>query len=168
MSEPRKHLIAWLHDAYAMEQKAIEILSHQAGRIENYPQLEKRIKQHLQETRWQAEQLESCLTGLGEDVGVMKAGLGKIAGNLVAMGTMFADDEIVKDTMAGAVFEHMEIAAYKVIIAAAEQIGETRVMNICSEILAQEEAMAEWLDDHIPDTTTTFLTRDNAGMEAKI
>jgi len=168
MSEPRKHLVAWLQDAYAMEQKAVEILSRQADRIENYPELDQRIAQHLQETRWQAEQIESCLEQMGEDTSMLKTGLGKVVGNLAGMGTMFTDDEIMKDTLANSVFEHMEIASYKIIIAAAEQIGESRVAQICREILAQEEAMAEWLDEHIPETTATFLSRDSAGLEAKV
>ena len=123
---------------------------------------------HLEETRWQAEKLEECLKKLKSDTSLLKTGAGKITGNLSAIATMFAPDEIMKDTMASSVFEHMEIASYKILIAAAEHAGEPEIAQTCREILKQEESMAAWLDENLPDTTVTFLTRDNAGMEARV
>src|SRR5688500_5632218 len=117
MTDPKKHLIAWLRDAYAMEQKAIEILSRQTERIDNYPEIDQKLRMHLEETRWQAEKLDECLKKLASDTSMLNTGAGKITGNLPAIATMFAPDEIMKDTMASSVFEHMEIASYKILIA---------------------------------------------------
>lgn len=168
MKDPKEHLIAWLKDAYAMEKQAIEILTRQADRIDNYPELTARLKQHLEETRWQASQIENCLEKLGSDTSSFKSGVGIVSANLKAMGTMFAPDEVIKDSMASTVFEHYEITNYKILIAAAEHAGEQEIANVCQQILQQEEAMADWLDEHIPETTMAFLARDSAGMEAKI
>lgn len=57
-------------------------------------------------------------------------------------------------------FEHMEIAAYKVLIAAAEACGDAETSAVCQRILAEEEAMAKWLSENIGDVTAKFLARE--------
>ena len=38
---------------------------------------------------------------------------------------------------------------------------------MCEQILAQEEAMAQWVLDNLPEVTQTFMLRDAEGVEAK-
>jgi len=83
------------------------------------------------------------------------------------VGGLFAGDEVVKGAMAGYVFEHFEIASYTALIIAAEEAGEADVARICRENLAEEEAMAEWLREHLPKVTKQFLQREEAGAPAK-
>jgi len=40
---------------------AISILEKQSTRLQHYPRMEAKVKEHLEVTRWQAEQVESCL-----------------------------------------------------------------------------------------------------------
>jgi ferritin-like metal-binding protein YciE len=61
MSQPEARLIQWLRDAHAMEQQAESMLTAQALRLDNYPELRARIEQHIIETRHQAQKLETCL-----------------------------------------------------------------------------------------------------------
>ena len=76
--------------------------------------------------------------------------------------------EIVKGAMASYVFEHMEIASYTSLMAAAQQAGDVETQRVCEQILAQEQAMAQWLLDNIPEVTQTFMARDATdGVEAK-
>lgn len=85
-----------------------------------------------------------------------------------AVGGMTASDEIIKGAMAGYVFECFEIASYTTLIAAAQSAGESEVAHVCGEILVQEEAMAEWLLEHLPQLTEEFLVRDlTPGVTAK-
>jgi ferritin-like metal-binding protein YciE len=51
MSESRKWLIQWLRDAHAMEEQAETMLNGQLSRLESYPDLKERIRQHIQETK---------------------------------------------------------------------------------------------------------------------
>ena len=60
-----ERLLQWLRDAHAMEKEAETMLTAQASRIENYPQLKSRIEMHVTETQDQARQLESCIERLG-------------------------------------------------------------------------------------------------------
>lgn len=158
----------WLRDAHAMEKQAEKMLESQASRLEHYPQLKTRIEQHLIETRGQAEKLEQCLALLGTDLSTMKDLGGKLAAFGQAMGGMMAGDEVMKGSLASYAFEHFEIASYKALIQAAEKVGKPEIAAICRDILQQEEAMAEWLAQHLDDTTRLFLERsEQDGLRAK-
>src|SRR5690606_32187588 len=87
---------------------------------------------------------------------------GKATATAQGLSGMFVSDEVVKATMASYTFEHMEIAAYKSLIAAAELAGDAETRRVCEAILAQEEAMAKWLGEHIATITQQFLQRDAA------
>ena len=168
MTAAREHLLNWLRDAPAMEQQAEQILEAQASRIDNYPKMKARIEQHLEETRGQQRLLESCLERLDSSPSAFKDTLGMMAAMGQSIAGMFAADEIVKGAMASYVFEHMEIASYTTLIAAAQQAGDLETQRVCEQILAQEEAMAQWLLDNLPEVTQTFMARDaTAGVEAK-
>lgn len=70
--------------------------------------------------------------------------------------------------MSGYVFENLEIATYTVLIAAAQEAGNTQTQMTCEQILPQEEAMADWLKEHLPEITQAFLARSaNPAQEAK-
>ncbi len=53
--------------------------------------------------------------------------------------------------------EHFEIACYRSLIAAAEEAGKPQVAEVCSEILEDEEAMADWIEEQIPEVTRLVL-----------
>lgn len=167
MSDPREHLHAWLRDAHAMEEQAITMLTSQSARLEHYPEVKAQIDKHLQETRDQAAMLERCL----ERVSGGTSGLKDIAAKMVAFGQglsgLFVDDEVVKGSLASYTFEQMEIASYKILIAAAEHVGDQETKRVCETILQQEVAMAQWLDEHAAAITRKFLERDQQGLTAK-
>jgi len=160
MNEVRENLIEWLRDAHAMEQQAEKMLTATADRLENYPELKAKLEAHCQETRQQAHMVQQCLDRLGDDTSAMKDVAGKAMAMAQGLSGMFTSDEVVKASMASYTFEHMEIAAYKSLIAAAELAGEPEVKRVCETILPQEEAMAKWLSEHIASITQQFLSRD--------
>lgn len=155
----RKYLEKWLRDAYAMEKAAVEMLEKQVKSLEDYPQVRVKIQQHLDESKWQAEEINRCLEKLGTKPSGFKETLGKIMANMAVMTNATADDHLLKDFIANSAFEHIEIASYRSLIAAAEECGEPQIRLTCEEILVQEEAMAKWCEDQIPSLTQEFLTR---------
>lgn len=60
-----ERLMEWLRDAHAMEEQAETMLSSMAGRIEHYPDIKRRIEQHIEETREQARLIRSCIERRG-------------------------------------------------------------------------------------------------------
>jgi ferritin-like metal-binding protein YciE len=155
----KDELIAWLRDAHMMENHAVEMLERQAGRLNDYPAFKQRVEKHLTESRGQLNRLTDCLRGLGTDASSIKSTLGAIGGNLQALANTVNSDEVVKGAMASYAFEHFEISSYRVLIAAAEKCGESQVAQICRENLGEEEAMQQWLLDHLDEITRQYLSR---------
>lgn len=164
----KEELADWLRDAHGMEMQAETMLKGQAARLEHYPQLKTRIEQHITETQRQARDVEQCLKSIGEDTSAMKDTGGKAMAMMQSMGGMVMGDEVIKGTLVGYSFEHMEIAAYTVLIAAAEAAGESEVATVCERILGEEQAMAAWLSAHTPELVRQYLERDaSPDREAK-
>lgn len=164
----QENLMDWLRDAHAMEVQAEQMLSTTAKRLEHYPELKARIEQHIEETRQQAVLVERCIERLGGDTSTLKDAGGKVMAMAQALSGMFVQDEVVKASLASYVFEHMEIASYRALIAAAEVAGDTETIQTCQQILPQEQAMADWLAERLPVTVREFLSRDQTpGLEAK-
>ena len=64
-----------------------------------------------------------------------------------------ARDTAIKDCLAGIAAEHFEIACYRSLIAAAEQLGDMETASTCRGILREEEEMARWLETQLPTVT---------------
>lgn len=167
MTARTDRLIQWLRDAHAMEGQAETMLKAQAGRLEHYPELKARIEQHVGETQGQAERLERCLAQLGSSTSGAKDAMGSMTAMMQGMGGALAGDEVIKGAMAGYTFEHFEISSYTVLIATARAAGEEGIAATCEEILAEEKAMADWMQQHLPAVTEEYLAREEAGEPAK-
>lgn len=161
------NLIDWLRDAHAMEAQAETMLKAMASRIEHYPELKARIEQHIIETQGQARAIAGCLERHGEDTSTFKDTGGRLMASLQGMGGMMASDEVVKGALISHAFEALEVASYLSLRAAATDVGDVQTARVCEEILKEEEAMQQWLHEHIPTLTTQFLARAAGPGEAK-
>jgi ferritin-like metal-binding protein YciE len=159
--------ITGLKNAHAMENQALSIMKPQASRIESYPDVEARIKQHISETEGQIARLEKLLDGLDEDKSSLKDLALSVAGTFAAVGHTVAADEILKNSMANFAFENFEIAAYKSLIALAQASGHQDAVADLELNLQEELAMAEWLDQNIGPVTLKFASLKEAGDTAK-
>jgi len=164
--EPRMFYITGLHNAHAMETQAIELLTRQSERLENYPEMEAQLRAHLAESEIQRARLEEVMASIEEKHSMIKEAVLGIGGNIAALSHTMASDEIIKNTLANYMFEHFEIAAYKSLIAMAEFVGHSEAISAFTASLREEEKMAAWMNDHIAPTTTFFLDRVTAGLKA--
>jgi ferritin-like metal-binding protein YciE len=163
-----QELNQWLRDAHAMEQQAEQMLTAQANRIENYPELLAGVQRHLGETKSQRERLERCLERRGTSASSMKGIAGKLTAMMQGIGGSMTSDEVAKGAMASYAFEHFEISAYRMLVAAAELAGDAETARVCDEICREEEAMANQLQQLLPKIATTYLERSARDMaEAK-
>ncbi len=160
MAAAQERLTEWLRDAHAMEQQAETMLSKQSSRFESYPELKMRIDQHIEETRSQAQRLESCLERRGESTSTLKDLSGKSSAMGPGLAQALASDEVVKGSIADVTFEHFEIANYRALIQAADDAGDAETQRVCEGILDEEQAMASWLEDHLTATTHDYLQRE--------
>ena len=155
-----------LRNAHAMETQAIELLQRQLDRLQNYPEMATRIRQHVAESEAQRKRLEEVLGSLSESHSSIKDTAMGILGNLAALGHTPAPDEVIKNTIANFAFEHYEMAAYKTLITMAEATGHSEAMSALRQNLSEEEAMARWIDEHMGPTTQMFLRRAESGMKS--
>jgi ferritin-like metal-binding protein YciE len=160
-SPQRKQFIAWLNDAYAMERSLAKVLENHVNDAKDHEEIRRRDEQHLAETRHHARQVERCLEILGEKPSAVKAAMGTAMGTVQGAATGMFGDEIMKNFISDYAAENMEIACYRSLIAAAEELGEPEIARICGEILKQEEAMSAWLAQRIP--AITRMTLQTAG-----
>src|SRR3954453_14454471 len=160
--------ITGLRNQHAVENQAIELLERQVGRLEHYPEMAERMRQHVEESRGQARRLEELLAGLGTSHSAVKDTVMSFVGNIAAMMHAPAPDEVIKNTLANFAFEHYEIAAYKSLLTLAAVTGHSAAQTALKQSLAEEEAMARWIDERIADTTRKFLSRSEAGQVAGV
>lgn len=167
-NETRSVFIVGLRNAHAMENQALSIMKPQLGRIENYPEVARKLDQHITETQGQIRRIEEILAGLDEDHSTLKDMALSFTGSMAALGHTVAGDEILKDSFANFAFENFEIAAYKSLLAVAEAGGFMSAIAGLKANLGEEKAMAEWLDAHVTQLTEKFLSLRMSGKNAKI
>ncbi|MEA1648700.1 ferritin-like domain-containing protein [Nitrospirillum sp. BR 11164] len=165
MATNEEHLLDWLRDAHAMEQQAETMMTAMCERIENYPPVRDKLREHIAETRTQTQRLESCLARLGDDSSTLKDLAGRAAAFGQGLGGMFMSDEIIKGALASFAFENLEVASYTILVAAADAVGDTETRDLCEQSLREEQAMAAWLAEHLPALTKKYLVRDEVMEE---
>jgi ferritin-like metal-binding protein YciE len=158
----RDRLIAWLNDAHAMEHGLIQILETHARRSRDVPEISARAAEHADETRAQADRIRKCLELLGTTPSTVKSTFSTIIGAVEGASTAMFTDELMKNLLADYASEHFEIAAYTALIRAAEEAGESEVVALLEENLREEEQMAQWLFDRIPEVVLHTLNLPTA------
>ena len=155
-----------LRNQHAVENQAVELLSRQVERLENYPEMAARMRQHIEESQVQARRLEELLSSLGTSHSLLKDTALSLAGNMAALMHTVAPDEVVKNTFANYAFEHFEIASYKSLLTLSDAVGRGSDQTALKQSLSEELDMAQWIDQHLGDTTLRYLQRSQAGLKA--
>jgi ferritin-like metal-binding protein YciE len=148
-SPAEQKLLEWLNDAYAMELAIIPVLENHADDANRHPEIRRRDLQHLKETKQHAKDVKRCIEHLGGKPSVTKKALARITGAMQSMATEPFEDEIMKNFISDYATEHFEIACYRSLILAANDAGHPKIAAVCEEILDEELAMAEWIEDNM-------------------
>lgn len=156
-------LVAWLNDAHAMEEALIPNLENHAKDAEGHPELQARIRRHIDETRRHAELVRGCIERLGQKPSTAKVVVGKAIGGMAGLSTGAFHDELVKDLLADFAVENLEIASYEALIVAARAIGDEATVDTCRQILADEHAMARVIENNLPGVVRETLQLQPAG-----
>ncbi len=146
----QKLLVAWLNDAYALENGIVSALESQVDLAADHPAVQAGIQRHLEATKGHAETVKSCLEQLGESPSAIKTGMASVGTKVQSLVMGAAKDDLVKSALNDYATEHLEIASYQALIISAEEIGQTSIAQACQGILRDEEAMASWLEEQMP------------------
>ncbi|MDQ4144916.1 MAG: ferritin-like domain-containing protein [Actinomycetota bacterium] len=159
----RDLVLTWLRNAHAMEKALGEALRRHVRAADGHPDVQSKLRLHLEETRRHAEQMAECIEALGGEVSEAKDVFGQMFGAIENMLTKRYEDVRVKDSIADFAAEQFEIASYRALSEAARQIGEEKVAQVCDEICAQEEEMARWLEQQLPEAVRNALDEAKDG-----
>ncbi len=151
-------VIAWLDNAYAMETGLVQTLQGHAKDAQDFPQLQARIQQHVEETRRHADLVRGCVLRLGGSTSGLKSGMATAAGKAQSVAMRPAQDKVVKNALADSSAEQLEISSYQALIAAAQDLGDQETVSMCQQILQDEEEMASFLAQHLPAVVSQTLT----------
>lgn len=157
-----------LRNAHALEAQAIQILSRQVERLENYPAMVERLRQHIEESRNQSARLEQILDRLGTSHSAIKDAMTGFMGNMAAMAHVVTQDEVIKNTFANYAFEHYEIAAYKALLEVADAAGDGQAPALLRQSLDEEQRMAQWIDQNLPETMRTYMRLETSGRTSGV
>jgi ferritin-like metal-binding protein YciE len=152
-------LISWLNDAYSTENALVQILEHQVKDAKDYPQVQAVLQQHLEATKRHAEMDKQCIERLGGSTSSVKSLLSNVFGQMQALSTGAAEDEMVKNALADFAAENFEIASYTSLITAAQELGDMDTVTVCQQILQDEQEMAAWLQQNLPTLVTDALAK---------
>ena len=154
--------ITGLRNAHAVEKQALSIMTPQVSRIEHYPEVADRLRQHIEETNGQIARLDELLASLDTSGSTLKDAALSFTGAMAALAHTPAGDEILKNSFANYAFEHFEIAGYKSLLTRAEVGNFSSATAALQQSLREEQDMAEWIDQSLP-----LVTRRYAELYAK-
>jgi ferritin-like metal-binding protein YciE len=153
----RDTMVAWLKDAHAMENSVIQTLERHVREAEEHPEMQNRLRTHLEQSRRHLDLVEGCLRSYGSSPSALKEGAGAITGLFQGIASAAASDTLVKNAIGDYATEHLEIASYRSLRAAAELLKDSETVSVCDMILREEEAMADYLAQHIGAVTRQHL-----------
>jgi len=158
--------VTGLRDAHAAARQCKEMTERQVGRLENYPQVKARLEAHLGEKEAQLARLEQALDSLGESTSTLKDAAMAFMGNMTAMMTMPAGDEILKNGLIMSGMANFEIASIEALMALGEAAGQPQIIRALQPSLAEERAMAAWLAENLRGVVYMHLQLRSEGRQA--
>lgn len=165
-STARTVFVTGLQNAHAVENQALALMDRQLDRLTRYPELCERLRSHRVETEAQIRRLDEILSGLNERSSGWKDMALNFMGNFAALGNAMARDEVLKDQMVNYAFENFEIASYRSLIALSEAANFAEATPLLRDTLREEEAMAAWVLDTLPDLTLKYVGLRSLGEPA--
>ena len=148
----KNKLIGYIEDAYAMENEIAEVLEKQVQVTQDVPVINQKLKQHLAETQLQRRRMQHRLEAYGKQPSAIKGAVSNVMGNIVGLAGGMRNDTYSRLMRDDYTTEHMEIAAYTLLITTAELVGDHETVKAAQESLREEIAMAEWCAQHLPES----------------
>jgi ferritin-like metal-binding protein YciE len=159
-------VISWLNDAHAMENALIKVLEHRIDDAKDFPAVQEMDRKHLEETRRHAELVKGCIERMGETPSTAKSVMGTIFGAVQAPMTGLARDEVVKNCLMDYAAENFEVASYRALISAANDIGDLETVLVCEQIMQEDLEMANRILDGLPMVVSEQMRRVTTNAKA--
>jgi ferritin-like metal-binding protein YciE len=157
MDTLKDKLIGYIQDAYAMENEIAQVLQRQIDVSGKHPEIQAKLTQHLAETELQRKRMEQRLAAYDTTPSMVKGAASAIMGNVVGLTGALRGDMLTRNMRDDYVTEHLEIAAYTLLITTARACGDEETARQAELSLREEVAMADWIFQHLPITLVADL-----------
>jgi ferritin-like metal-binding protein YciE len=161
----RNKLISYIQDAYAMENHIVGILEKQVKATQRFPDIQAQIQQHLEATKQHRQRMEDRLGFYNTKPSAVKEAVTNVMGNVAGAVAGARTDSLAKDARDDYATEHLEIAAYELLIATAQAFGDRDTIQACEMNLRDEVVMAHWLESHMGRTALLSLREDGIAVD---
>lgn len=160
----RKKLVTYLQDAYALENQIVQVLEGHVKDADKHPDVQQMIQRHLEETKQHRQRMEECLQAYNESPSAIKSAGTSIMGGLLGAVSGGRTDTLAKNARDEYVTEHMEIAAYEMLITTAAAAGDQNTAQAAQMNLRDEVRMAKLLEQNMP--RVVLLGYEDDGIQA--
>jgi ferritin-like metal-binding protein YciE len=157
----RDKLVTYIQDAYALENQVVGVLEKHEKDAQGFPDIQAMIHRHLEESKQHRQRMEERLSTYNEKPSAMKGAATSLMGNLLGAVAGGRTDTIAKNARDEYVTEHMEIAAYGLLMATAQAYGDQDTMRACELNLRDEIRTAQLLEQQFPRVALLALQQDN-------
>jgi ferritin-like metal-binding protein YciE len=161
----RNKLISYIQDAYAMENHFVETLEKQVKATQKFPDIQAQIQNHLEATKQHRQRMEDRLGFYNTKPSAVKEAVTSVMGNMAGAVAGARTDSLAQDTSDDYATEHLEIAAYELLIATAQAFGDRDTIQACEMNLRDEVEMAHWLETHMGRTALLSLREDGVAVD---
>lgn len=168
-------LVQYLSEAYAKEKELETALESHIGMTTRKP-YQKRLEEHLKETKSHARELERRIKKIGgEGPQLLEKYTGSALGKAKSLakgplhmvrGTGEAE-KMLKNAKTEYWNEHEEIATYTAIEVLAESVGDRETAKLARSIRRDEERMASFLAKQIPVLTKAVVSEEVPASERR-
>jgi ferritin-like metal-binding protein YciE len=147
VTDLQAQLVKHIDEAHALEQNVLRMLDGMIQTTDD-PEILDRLEHHKLETQQHATTMKRRLESHGAEPSMVR----QAAGMLEALMKMPLD--LVRGEKAGRnardayATEHLEIASYQLLRRVAERAGDEETAAACQEIIEQERAMAQFVEDN--------------------
>jgi ferritin-like metal-binding protein YciE len=141
----REKLADYVEDAHAMEQNDLKMIDSMISTTDD-PDVKQMLEEHKRETEEHERRLRERLDAMGRGTSARKQAQAVGAALLKGVGDVARGDKAGKNARDGYTAEHLEIAAYQLLERLAEKAGDTETAEVARRNRADEEQMAERID----------------------
>ena len=140
-------LIKHIDEAHAMEQNVLRMLDGMIQTTDD-PEIVDQLEHHKMETQRHSDLMQQRLEAHGAAPSMVK----QAGGILQALAKMPLDivrgEKAGRNARDGYATEHLEIASYELLKRVAQKAGDQETVQACDQIIADERAMAEKIEQN--------------------
>ncbi|HEY1854579.1 MAG TPA: DUF892 family protein [Solirubrobacterales bacterium] len=166
MADPNERdakLIQYLQEAYGKEQE-LELALQADILLTTKPQYQRRLKQHLKETKAHAKALQRQIKKLGGGGSLVQKVVGKAQAVAKAPGHIIRgsgeQEKMLKNAKTQYTAEQEEISTYMALETFARKVNDNETANLARDIRREEERMAKYLEGQIRQLAGAVATAE--------